>query len=109
MNQFIDYMVAFYGEHGVYNYGFTREQIRLATLAYKHSLHLAYPGDVFQGDSIDRERVRDIVTHLFYTEQEEIEWSNLEHTAHTAATYTILSTVEKCLKNSTKPPENSNC
>lgn len=73
MDKFIDYMLTFYGPTGVYKYGFTREQIRLATVAYQHSLHLAYPGQEFCGDSVDRERVRDIVLKLFYTEQEEIE------------------------------------
>lgn len=73
MDRFIDYMLSFYGDDtSVYRLGFTREQCRLATLAYQHSLHLAYPDQEFCGDSVDRERVRDIVTHLFYTEQEEI-------------------------------------
>lgn len=55
LNQFIDYCMTFYGPGGIYPLNFTRNQIRLATdllLTCDHE---------FCGDTVDRERVRDIV------------------------------------------------
>ena len=55
---FTRYMLDFYGADGVYPLGFTAEQISLATQLYKCRL----PASIeFCGDSIDRERVRDII------------------------------------------------
>lgn len=55
---FTQYMLDFYGPKGVYPMGFTAEQINLATQLYKIRLP---EGHEFIGDSIDRERVRDII------------------------------------------------
>jgi hypothetical protein len=56
---FTEYMLDFYGVNGVYPMGFTATQVRLATQLYKCRL----PDGAldFVGDSIDRERVRDII------------------------------------------------
>jgi len=55
---FTQYMLDFYGPNGLYPEGFTAMQISLATQLYKCRL----PDDQeFLGDSIDRERVRDII------------------------------------------------
>ena len=55
---FTEYMLDFYGPKGIYPMGFTAEQISLATQLYKCRLA---EGQEFLGDSIDRERVRDII------------------------------------------------
>ncbi len=55
---FTQYMLDFYGPNGVYPEGFTSTQISLATQLYKIRLP---EGTEFYGDSIDRERVRDII------------------------------------------------
>ena len=57
-SQFYDYVLAFYGEQpdAIYDYKFTLEEVIAATQE-----HIA-SGDVpFDGDSVDREIVRDIV------------------------------------------------
>jgi hypothetical protein len=55
---FTQYMLDFYGPNGLYPEGFTSTQISLATQLYKCRLP---EGEEFWGDSIDRERVRDII------------------------------------------------
>ena len=55
---FTAYMLDFYGPAGIYPLGFTAEQIGLATQLYKCRLPV---NEEFVGDSIDRERVRDII------------------------------------------------
>jgi hypothetical protein len=55
---FTKYMLDFYGPEGLYPEGFTATQISLATQLYKCRLP---EGTEFYGDSIDRERVRDII------------------------------------------------
>ena len=55
---FTQYMLDFYGPNGIYPLGFTSTQISLATQLYKCRLP---EGQEFLGDSIDRERVRDII------------------------------------------------
>ena len=65
---FTQYMLEFYGPNGVYNYGFTAEQVNLATQLYKTRLEENYPGQEFCGDSVDRERVRDIILQTCYPE-----------------------------------------
>ena len=56
---FTEYMMEFYGPDGIYPFGFNEIQIALATQIYKCRL----PNGAldFVGDSIDRERVRDIM------------------------------------------------
>jgi hypothetical protein len=61
-------MLEFYGPNGVYDYGFTAEQVNLATRLYKTRLSENYPGQEFEGDSVDRERVRDIILNTCYPE-----------------------------------------
>jgi hypothetical protein len=55
---FTQYMLDFYGPNGVYPLGFTSIQIGLAVQLYKCRLP---EGEEFCGDSLDRERVRDII------------------------------------------------
>jgi hypothetical protein len=70
MNNFTQYLLDFYGPDGIYNLGFTAEQINLATQLYKCRLEDIYPGQEFCGDSVDRERVRDIIMSVCYPETE---------------------------------------
>lgn len=58
MGSFTKYMLDFYGPNGIYPLGFNATQISLATQLYKCRLA---EGEEFCGDSIDRERVRDII------------------------------------------------
>lgn len=55
MKEFIQYLIDFYGEHGVYPYGFTQEEI-ISAISVRQKME--FP---FYGDSMDREIVRDIV------------------------------------------------
>ena len=55
--RFIDYMMDFYGPVGVYKeLGFTYEEVVAAMRIYEATSTIE-----FLGDSLDRERVRDIV------------------------------------------------
>ena len=65
---FTKYMLDFYGPKGVYPYGFTKEQINLATQLYKTRLSVNYPGQEFEGDSVDRERVCELILNACYPE-----------------------------------------
>ena len=65
---FTRYMLDFYGPNGIYKLGFTAEQINLATQLYKTRLSENYPGQEFEGDSVDRERIRDIILNTCYPE-----------------------------------------
>ncbi len=59
MEEFIDYLEMFYADGGVWDMSMTREEAKAATGVRmgicKHS------GIPFEGDSIDREAVRDII------------------------------------------------
>ena len=68
MSNFTRYMLEFYGADSIYNLGFTAEQVNLATQLYKCRLEQNYPGQEFCGDSVDRERVRDIILEVCYPE-----------------------------------------
>ena len=62
-NEFIEYVYSFYGDGGLYDQKRTREQIAYATLDYLDSCN-----DVItwgNGDSLDRERVRDTICLLY--------------------------------------------
>lgn len=61
MTNFTKYMMDFYGpESELYSeLNFNETQIAIATSIYKMRLQTA--GDEFYGDSVDRERVRDII------------------------------------------------
>tara|TARA_R110002074_G_scaffold57366_1_gene141255 strand:+ start:597 stop:812 length:216 start_codon:yes stop_codon:yes gene_type:complete len=54
---FISYLLDFYGPGGIYDIGVTRDDILLA-LGIRLARNAMLP---FQGDSIDREMVRDII------------------------------------------------
>jgi hypothetical protein len=61
--EFIDYVLSFYGDGGLYPQGRTREQVAYATLYYLDSCNdMVEWGD---GDSLDRERVRDVMNHFY--------------------------------------------
>jgi len=63
-NEFISYVLSFYGETGIYpENARTKEQVSYATLMYLDSLTDTRTwGD---GDSLDRERVRDLMNHYY--------------------------------------------
>jgi hypothetical protein len=67
---FTQYMLDFYGAgpDAIYPFGFTAEQVNLATQLYKTRLSENFPGQEFCGDSVDRERVRDIILNTCYPE-----------------------------------------
>ena len=65
---FTQYMLDFYGPKGIYDYGFTAEQINLATQLYKCRMEDEFGQTEFEGDSVDRERVRDIILEVCYPE-----------------------------------------
>lgn len=55
--EFIDYCFDFYGAEGIYDMGMTRNEIAMGLL-----LRLEQKSDVeFEGDTVDRELVRDCV------------------------------------------------
>jgi hypothetical protein len=56
--RFIAYTLEFYGDNGIYDYGFTREEVVKAIAMYKD-----LEDTQFLGDTADREFVRDIVFH----------------------------------------------
>ena len=62
-NEFIDYVLSFYGDAGLYPQGRTREQIAYATLSYLDSCNDQITWG--NGDSLDRERVRDVMNSLY--------------------------------------------
>ena len=65
-NDFIEYCKSFYGYGGLYDQGRSREQIAYATCIYLDAI-AHYDSDVYSwgdGDSLDRERVRDILTDV---------------------------------------------
>jgi hypothetical protein len=61
-DQFIAYCLDFYGESGIYPLGFTRGQLALATELYQ--LKLKQGREQFEGDTVDRENVRDLLLEL---------------------------------------------
>jgi hypothetical protein len=61
MNEFVDYVLDFYGVAGIYPMGVTRDDVLLAT-----GIRMEQRKDVeFDGDSFDRELVRDILIERF--------------------------------------------
>ena len=67
---FTKYMLDFYGSgpDAIYQYGFTAEQISLATQLYKCRMEDEFGQTEFEGDSVDRERIRDIILEVCYSE-----------------------------------------
>ena len=69
-NEFINYCLDFYGQGGLYDQGRTKEQIAFATTVYLDACayyeennmpNMTWGG----GDSLDRERVRDIMNDYY--------------------------------------------
>ena len=60
MNQFYKYVLSFYGKHGLYPMGATLVDVKAATKIHKHRTNIE-----FEGDSVDRETVRDILIKDF--------------------------------------------
>ena len=58
VNRFTQYLLDYYGPDGLYDFGLTREDAIRATNIYKGALKT---GVNFEGDSVDREAVRDIL------------------------------------------------
>ena len=61
--EFIEYVLSFYGNEGLYPQGRTKEQVAYATLYYLDSCNDQITWG--NGDSLDRERVRDVMNHLY--------------------------------------------
>ena len=64
---FINYCLDFYGWNGLYDQGRTKEQIAYATTLYLDAI-AHYDSDTYtwgNGDSLDRELVRDIMNELY--------------------------------------------
>ena len=68
--EFIDYVLSFYGKGGLYDQGRTKEQIAYATTVYLDACayyeennmpNMTWGG----GDSLDRERVRDLMNNYY--------------------------------------------
>jgi hypothetical protein len=56
MEQFYSYVLSFYGKDGIYDMDATLDEVMEATAKY-----LQQPETMFEGDSFDREHVRDIM------------------------------------------------
>ena len=62
-HEFIDYVFDFYGQDGIYDMQATKEQIATATnIRLKSLKYVKLP---FDGDSIDREIIREILKEKF--------------------------------------------
>jgi|TARA_R110000796_G_scaffold205939_1_gene322312 hypothetical protein len=60
MSEFVKYVMRFYGKGGIYDFGATEEDIVIATdIRLKNK-----PEIPFDGDSLDREIVRDILLDM---------------------------------------------
>lgn len=57
MQSFVDYVMSFYGKGGIYDMGATEEEVKIAL-----NIRMKLRQDIeFDGDSFDREIVRDII------------------------------------------------
>lgn len=62
MKEFVDYVLSFYGHGEIYDMGATRDEVLLATgMRLGICKWLRIP---FEGDTIDREAVRDLIESL---------------------------------------------
>lgn len=60
VNEFVDYVLSFYSKGEIYDIGATRTEVLHATF-----LRLTRESNIpFEGDSLDREKVRDIILEL---------------------------------------------
>jgi hypothetical protein len=65
MKEFVDYVMEFYGEYGIYDIKATREEVWSATcIRLKRTIGQPLNGISFEGDSLDREAVRDIILEM---------------------------------------------
>jgi len=65
MKEFVDYVMEFYGECGIYDIKATREEVWQATcIRLKRTLGKPLNGISFEADSLDREAVRDIILEM---------------------------------------------
>lgn len=65
MDEFYSYVLDFYGPDGIYDIGATEEEVEKATEIVKNEV-----GDEFEGDSVDREKVRDVILDQMRSEEE---------------------------------------
>ncbi len=66
--EFINYVFDYYGTGGMYSQNRTKEQISYALLLYLDRCNDAMDQwDWGDGDTIDRERVRDLMNHIYGT------------------------------------------
>lgn len=65
MDEFYSYVLDFYGPDGIYDMGATEEEVKKATEIVKNDV-----GDDFYGDSVDREKVRDVILFQMRSEEE---------------------------------------
>ena len=57
MKEFIEYVLSFYGKDGIYDIGATENDVKVAL-----NIRIKTRSDIpFDGDSVDRELVRDII------------------------------------------------
>ena len=64
-NEFIEYVLSFYGDGGLYDQKRTKEQIAYATTVYLDTCAVDPMVNWGNGDSLDRERVRDIMNQIY--------------------------------------------
>lgn len=65
MKEFVDYVMDFYGECGIYDMKATREEVWQATcIRIKRNADNPLNGISFEADSLDREAVRDIILEM---------------------------------------------
>ena len=61
VKEFVDYVMDFYGKGGIYDFGVEREEV-VAAMGKLIELRADNPDAIgFEGDSVDRENVRDII------------------------------------------------
>ena len=69
-NEFINYCLDFYGKGGIYDQNRTKEQVAYATTVYLDACAYYEENNMpnmtwGNGDSLDRERVRDIMNNYY--------------------------------------------
>ena len=64
-NEFIEYVLSFYGDGGLYDQKRTKEQIAYATTVYLDTCAVDPMVSWGNGDSLDRERVRDYMNDIY--------------------------------------------
>lgn len=71
INNFVNYVLEFYGEGGIYDFGAVEGEV-LKALEVRLQNHADIP---FSGDSFDRELVRDIMLKLRGVDSSELEYN----------------------------------